>query len=373
VASAEILSPLALNRALLARQQLLERSTTLGPLEAVEHLVGMQAQSPQAPYVGLWARLESFDPAQLGRLVEDRRAVRMSLMRTTLHLVSAADAYLLRPTLQPVLEAGFRTGSPFGRRLAGADVEAIVAAGRSMLEEEPLTVAQLGARLRERWPALDAEAMGYAVRYLVPVVQVPPRGVWRRSGLPRLRTAEAWLGRPVATDSTDGDLEALILRYLGAFGPASVMDAQAWSWLTRLRPAFERLRPNLRTWVDERGTELFDVPDAPRPPAGTPAPVRFLPEYDNLLVSHADRSRVTTKGYLERAFTRGSFLVDGFVRGAWRALRDARSRPTAIEIDPFEPLSSEGRREVEAEAERLAAFLADGPRRVDVRLVVASG
>jgi hypothetical protein len=338
----------------------------LDPLAAIEHLVGMQAQSPLAPYVGLWTRLRGFDPLALASAIEDRRVVRMSLMRTTIHLVSAADALLLRPILQPVLAQGFRSGSPFGRRLAGADVDAILAEGRALLDEQALTVSELSPRLAERWPHLDAEAMGYAVRYLLPVVHVPPRGVWGRGGLPRLRTVEAWLGRPADATASDRAVDSMVLRYLGAFGPASVRDVQAWSWLTRLASVLERLRPRLTTFRDEQGVELFDLPDAPRPAGDTPAPVRFLPEYDNLLVSHADRSRVTTRGYLERAFTRGSFLVDGFVRGAWKVVR---SRQTArVEVEAFEPISAADRGAVETEAGRLAAFVAAGSD-VDVRFV----
>lgn len=337
-----------------------------GPLAEVEHLVGMQAQSPLAPYVGLWTRLAGFDPATLSSLVESRAAVRMTLMRTTIHLVSARDAVGLRPILQPVVERGFRSGSPFGRRIVGADVAAVLASGRALLETQPLTVAQLGPRLVERFPGFDPESLAQAVRLLEPLVHVPPRGLWGRGGPAAFTTVKEWLGRPVDAEATTDGVESVVLRYLGAFGPASVRDAQAWSWLTRLRPVFERLRPRLRTFVDESGVELFDLPDAPRPPADTPAPVRFLPEYDNLLVSHADRSRITTPGYLERAFTRGSFLVDGFVAGAWRPVRSGRAT-TAIEIEPFEPLGMADRRDVEDEAAHLGSFLAG--RQLDLRFV----
>jgi hypothetical protein len=329
----------------------------------------MQAQSPPAPYVGLWTRLTSFDPSEVGAAIESRAAVRMTVMRGTLHLVTARDAYVLRPAVAPLVERAFRS-SPFARRLAGLDSAVVAGAGRELLDERPLTVAELGPRLAERFDHPDGEALAYAVRYLVPVVQVPPRGVWGRSGRAALATVDRWLGRPVDPEASLELLESVVLRYLAAFGPASVMDAQAWSWLTRLRPTFEALRPWLRTFVDEAGVELFDLPDAPRPPADTAAPVRFLPEYDNLLVSHADRSRVTTKGYLERAFTRGSFLVDGFVRGAWRPVRGRGS--LTIEVEPFEPLAAFDRLAVEEEAARLAAFLAQGGADVDVRFVRAS-
>ncbi len=289
-------------------------------------------------------------------------------MRGTLHLVTAADAFLLRPAMAPLLRRVFRS-SAFARRVAGVDVERVVAAGQRLLRDRPLTMAELGPLLAERLGHPDGEALAYTVRYLVPLVQVPPRGLWRRGGPAAFATVEAWLGRPASSEPSEAETEAMVLRYLGAFGPASVQDVQAWSWLSGLRPVLERLRPRLRTFVDETRIELFDLPDATRPPADTPAPVRFLPEYDNLLVSHADRSRVTTKGNLERAFTRGSFLVDGFVRGAWRPVR--RRSSLAIEIEPLEPLVLGARTAVEAEAHRLGRFLAGDGDTVDVRWVTA--
>ncbi|HEY3522312.1 MAG TPA: winged helix DNA-binding domain-containing protein, partial [Candidatus Limnocylindrales bacterium] len=336
------------------------------PLDEVEHLVGMQAQSPGAPYVGLWTRLASFDPLVLSRALEERRVVRMTVMRGTLHLVTAADAFLLRPAMEPLLRRAFRS-STFARRVAGVDLGRVVAAGEQLLHDHALTMAELGPLLAARFAHGDGEALAYTVRYLLPLVQVPPRGLWRRSGPAAFATLESWLGRRAANESTEEELEAVVLRYVGAFGPASVMDVQAWSWLTGLRVVLERLRPRLRTFVDEAGVELFDLPDAPRPPADTPAPVRFLPEYDNLLVSHADRSRVTTKGYLERAFTRGSFLVDGFVRGAWRPLR--RRGSLAVVVEPFEDLETHERVAVEDEARRLATFLGTGEDAVDVTIL----
>ena len=185
----------ALNRALLERQMLL-RHWKLAPAEALERLVGMQAQSPLAPYVGLWSRLAGFEPESLARLIEDRKAVRVSLMRTTIHLVTSRDCLALRCVLQAVQERGFHTGSPFAKRIKGVDLEAVMAAGRAFLEEQPQTLAALGRRLGTRWPKRDAASLAYAVRYLVPVVQVPPRGIWGKGGLAAWTTVESWLGRP---------------------------------------------------------------------------------------------------------------------------------------------------------------------------------
>lgn len=357
--TSETLSNRALARATLARQFLLERRRASAE-ETLETLVGMQAQLPNAPYVGLWTRLADFDAAELSRLVEDRRAVRMTLMRGTIHLVTARDCFRIRPVIQPALERDVYRNGTFGReRLEGLDVAAVLAAGRELVKGRPLTNAQLRDELGRRWPDRDAAALAYAVRGVEPMIHVPPRGIWQRSGPIALTTVEAWLGRPV---DDRADLDGTLLRYLAAFGPATVADAQAWSRLTGLRDAFERLRPGLRLFQDEGGRTLFDLPDAPRPDPDTPAPVRFLPEYDNVLLGHADRTRFVEDDVRRRVaaenLTAGAVLVDGRAGGTWT------TAPTdgvvTLTVRPVTPFRGPVETEVVEEGLRLLAFIAPG-------------
>ena len=340
--------------------------------EAIERLVGMQAQEPMDPYVGLWTRLEGFEAQELADLIAARRVVRaVSMMRTTIHLVTARDWLALRPVLQWVQESRFKS-SPFAPHVADLDLDEVLAAGRTLLDEKPRTGNALGKALQERWPDRDASSLGYAVRSLVPLVQIPPRGIWGKGGQPVLATAEHWLGSSVGSDATP---DAMILRYLAAFGPATVMDIQAWCWLTRLGPAVQRLRPQLRTFRDEAGRELVDVPDGPLPDPDTPAPPRFLPIYDNLVLSHKDRSRVTGEpGYwslfgedLTGVFRRGSLLVDGFVHAGWRIDRDRDSDRATLVVIPVRPLSKADQAAVDHEGARLLAFAAPDATDHDVR------
>lgn len=354
-----VLGRRALGRALLERQMLLRRSP-VSALDAIEHLVGMQAQEPDDPYVGLWSRLEGFCAGDLSALVSDRRAVRVSLMRATIHLATAEDCLRLRPVMQPVLERDVYPNPTYGKgRLAGLDIDALLKAGRELLAEKPRTNAELRALLGPRWPGRDPAALAYAVRGLLPTVHVPPRGIWGRSGPIALGSVEAWLGRTV---DPDPDPEAAVLRYLRAFGPASVSDVRTWSRLTGLRAVVENLRPRLRFFRDERGRELFDVPDGPLPDPDTPAPPRFLPRFDNALLSHGDRTRIVGDGHYRRLVSgdgmgsTSAFLVDGFVGGTWKVARGRGE--TALEIEPFGPLSREDRDALEEEGERFALFLA---------------
>jgi Winged helix DNA-binding domain len=355
--SGDVLTPRALNRALLQRQGLLARSDT-PPLDMIERLVGMQAQEPDNPYIALWSRLTNFDPGELSALIAGRRAVRAGLMRATIHLVSARDCLAFQPVTQPVLARTFT--SPFGKGLAGASVEEVAAAGLELLAERPRTRAELSKLLAPRWPAADPLSLAYAVTLNVPLVQVPPRGLWGASRQATWAPAETWLNQKLDPAASP---DAMVLRYLAAFGPATVADVRTWSGLTGLREVIERLRPRLRTVRDERDRELFDVPDAPLPDPDTPAPPRFIPEYDNLVLSHADRSRMFNGLGPGAPFPRGralgALLVDGFYRANWH-LTEEDGIATLI-IDRFARQPREGAEtidEIIAEGTRLLALLA---------------
>jgi Winged helix DNA-binding domain len=373
----EVLSRQALNRALLERQMLLRRTPAPAAaadragrvIEAVEHLLGLQAQAPFPPYYGLWSRLADFRPDELAALITGRQVVRIALMRGTIHLVSARDCLALRPPIQPVLDKAL--AATYGRQLAGVDTRALAAAGRALTEAEPRTFSELGALLAEQWPGRSPAALAQGVRSLVPLVQVPPRAVWGAAGLARHTPAEAWLGRPLGRGTS---LDTIVLRYLAAFGPASVRDAQAWSGLTRLREVADRLRPGLRTFRDENGTELLDLPDAPRPDPGTPAPVRMVAEYDNLILSHADRTRVVSESDRPRLYGRngvfpGTVLVDGFVAGLWRVARSAGA--VTLTVEPFGKIGARDRDAITGEAGRMLAFAAPPGAARDIRFTPA--
>jgi winged helix DNA-binding protein len=332
----------------------------------IEHLAGMQAQLPRDPYIGLWSRLDGFEAEELAELLRARQATRAPFMRSTIHLTSAADAAILFSLLEAFQYQRTMTGTPFGKRLRDLDHDALRRAAQEIVEEAPRSTAELGPLLVERFPGHDAEAMAIAVTRFVPMVQVTPRGIWNQSGQTRWTTAESWLDRPMAETPSRQDL---VLRYLAAFGPASVMDMQNWSGLTKLKDDFEALRPQLVIFRNEQGKELFDLPDAPRPTAEAPAPVRFLPVYDNLVLGHADRSRffaedtsIPENAGLGRDV--GTLLVDGFVRGIWK--QETARRNATLRIQLLDGCPADAQAEVAAEGELLLAFLADNAATRDV-------
>ncbi|MFC8365642.1 winged helix DNA-binding domain-containing protein [Streptomyces griseorubiginosus] len=377
-ASAPVLGPRALNRATLDRQLLLRRSG-MSAKAAVGHLLGLQAQNVKPPYYALAARLDGFAPEELSALMADREVVRIVTMRSTIHTHTAEDCRTLRPLVQPARD---RELTHFRKGLQGVDLDRLAALARDLVESEPRTMKELREALLVEWPDADPQALAVAARCKLPLVQVTPRGLWGRSGQVALTTAEHWLGRlaDTAPPSEHRPTEAApssehrptdparptpalapdatVLRYLAAFGPASVKDMQTWAGLTRLREAFERLRPELRVFRDEQGVELFDLPDAPRPAEDTPAPPRFLPEFDNLLLSHADRTRVVPKEYWGRSWQGNqaycTLLVDGFLAGVWKLHGDT------LVVEPFGRLTRAQREEVTEEAQRMLATLYPG-------------
>lgn len=356
-----------LNRATLSRQMLLERAAVSVPA-AVERLVGLQAQLPVAPYIGLWARLIDFKREDLADRIENRTVVKATLMRATLHLFTVEDYLRLRATLQPALDRGLE--SITRRRGKDLNFERILATAERFVAEQPRTFAEISAMLSELMPEADVGAMRYAVRMRLPLVQVPITGGWSYPGNPKFTLAKDWLGQPIPL--TGEPLRTLLFRYLAAFGPATVADFQTWSGLAKTKDAIEKLKSELCTYRDELGRELLDLPDMPLPDADTPAPVSFLPDFDNLLLGHDRRTRVISEPYREKVFLSGlrvaaTFLVDGFVRGVWKIEKEKGT--AALVIEPLEPLAKPDRDALADEAGRLVRFVEPDAKAHEVRFV----
>ena len=357
------LTPRALNRALLDRQWLLRRTDRSVP-EVVEHLVGLQAQQGDPPYYQLWSRIAGFQPDDLSRLLLNRELVRVALMRGTIHLVTARDCMGMRAAVQPYLSRTLFSGSQFGKRIAGVDPDELTAAAGRLLADGPLTNDELAQRLEQLWPDHEGTALAYGARGLLPLIQVPPRGVWGQGGPLTYASASQWLD----VEPAEPDLPDLVLRYLAAFGPASVADFQKWSVLTRMAPVFDALRDRLTVYRDQNGRELFDVAGTALPDPDTPVPVTVVGPFDNLLLGHADKTRVISKDHEKRvagvnAIIRGTYLVDGRVAGAWKVDR-SRKTHVRLAIERFSPLSDDQTDELVHRAEELLDFAAeDAPKR----------
>ena len=345
-----------LNRALLARQYLLRRADISVP-EALRRLIALQAQAAQAPYFALWTRLTAFAPQDLSALVEDLGVARGTLMRGTLHVAAAADFAAIRPLIQRGLDRFLTEGGVHGRALAGLDQAEVIAAARDLLRQGPLTAMQLRQALAARWPDRDPQALAMAARIGLPMLQLPPRGLWGRGGQPTL----AAMADRLAPPEPGLTLVDLVRRYLAAFGPASVADAQNWLGLSRLAPTFEDLRSRLAVFHGEDGGDLFDLPEADRPSGETEAPVRFLGEFDNVLLAHEDRTRIMAADHKRRLYTtngvmRATVLIDGFTAGRWRT-EDGKAE-SVLRIDLFDRASKPVARALAEEGERLLAFAA---------------
>ncbi|HYN09285.1 MAG TPA: winged helix DNA-binding domain-containing protein [Vicinamibacterales bacterium] len=353
----ELLSTRRLNRALLARQFLLERQKT-SVLRVLSQLVGLQAQVARPPFVGLWTRVRDFERDDLLRALRSRKAVRLTAMRGTLHLMTAKDAVALRGALQPMLSRGMRSIPGSRASDLDLDLDALDAAARTFFGRAPATFDALRTHLKQMHPRGDERAMAYAIRMQLPLVQMPTDAPWGFPASADFTLAETWLRQAIRTDTAPA--HELVKRYLAAFGPATPADAQTWSGLQGLREVFEELRPKLVTFRDDRNRELFDLPAAPRPPEDTPAPVRFLPEFDNVLLSYADRSRVLDEKYRSKITTKnllvpGTFLVDGFVAGTWKVER--KPRVATLTLALFQPLTRRSVTPLEQEGQALLDFL----------------
>ncbi len=349
--AARVLSLRELGRATLARQLLLERHE-LSASDAVGRLAGMQAQEPGPPFLGLWSRLEAFEATELTEAIETRDVVRAALMRGTLHLMPAADFARLRSAIAPAVGAGMLR--VLGKRAEGIDVDELVAEGRSLFEEsDALSAKAMRDTLAERHPEADVRALAAVVRTQLPLVRVPDGGRWGFTPKAPFTDAERWVGKPLRKSA---DRKELVRRYLAAFGPAGARDAEAWSGVPQLADVFDSLRGELIELRDESGRELFDLPGAPRPGAEAEAPVRLLPEFDNLLLAYADRSRVIADRHREKLTSknlrvRATVLVDGTVAAFWRTEKKA-----TLVVEPLRKLTAGERRDVEAEAAELLAF-----------------
>ncbi|AUX31235.1 MULTISPECIES: winged helix DNA-binding domain-containing protein [Sorangium] len=354
-----------LNRATLARQMLLSRERTTA-VRGIERLVALQAQLARPPFIGLWSRLEGFRREELVRLVLRREVVRAPFLRGTLHVVSAKDYLALHPVIAPVLHAAVR--SILRDRADALDVARLVAEARAYFDEEPRTMDELRDHLAALHPEGDVRAMALAVRMNLPVVQVPAETPWAYPGTADFAPAASWLGAPFGDG---GGPRALVLRYLASLGPATATDMQTWSGLTGIKDVLRSLGDQLCTFRDERGRELFDLPDAPRPPADTAAPARFLPDYDNVLLAHDDRTRIIAGEHRARIVLSANlrilptFLVDGFVAGTWGIERKKAS--ATLVIEPFEALSRAAREELAEEGEALLRFVEEDAGAFEVR------
>ncbi|MEV6906666.1 winged helix DNA-binding domain-containing protein [Amycolatopsis sp. NPDC051071] len=350
----DTLSTRALNRAMLDRQLLL-RPSKMTALQAVEHLAGLQAQAPNPPYFALWTRLHDFRQEDLANLLLDKSVVRIALMRSTVHLVTSSDALAWRPVMQPVYDRSMYN-TQFTPEIKDFDHQEIGRFTRKLLGERPLSSGELGAELMKHWEGAGRSALVHVARAMVPLVQIPPRGVWGKSGQPTFQTIEDWLGaEPDATPSPD----RMFRRYLAAFGPATVQDVQAWAGITKLGEVAERLRPELRTFRDENGRELFDLEDAPRPDPDTPAPARLLGPFDQTVLSYADRTRVISDEYRKVVITqnglvKGTILIDGSVKGFWDI--KVMKKAATLSITPFERVPKRDLDALESSAHRLLAW-----------------
>jgi hypothetical protein len=365
----DLLTKRRLNRATLARQLLLERAD-VPVVAAIERLCGVQAQEARPPFVGLWTRVAGFRREDLHSLLQKRSVVRATFLRGTLHVVSAQDYGAFRAAIQPVLTEGQRV---LGARAKGLDVEKLLPVATALYEDGPRTFNELRPLLQDLFPDVNDRALGFTVRNQLPLVMVPTDDRWAFPSIAAFTLARHWLAEPMSEDASP---EELVRRYLAAFGPATAADAQTWSGLRNVKDILAKLRHELVTFRDEQGRELFDLPEAPRPPEDVPVPPRFLPEFDNLVLSHADRTRVIADEHRGQVITknlrvRATVLYDGFVCGTWDIERKKTS--AVLRIAPFYRLPTRAARELTEEGTRLVNFVEPEAGAVTVRIAEPTG
>ena len=361
----EKLTDRQLNRATLARQMLLERSD-IGPADAVRFLGGLQAQQSNDPYIALWSRLNGFRHEDLTALIVDRTLARATTMRGTLHLHTADDLIGVRALVGDFLKGIWK--SNFLKRFGEEDQKKVLRAGVKLLDANaPMTAGTLGKALKEKFPTAEPLALSMLLQVTETLVQVPPTRVWGNGSAPMLTRVENWLPPPHTRPLSRVDL---VRRYVRAFGPASVNDMQIWCRLTKLGAEFEALRHELVTFESEDGRVLYDFPDAPRPAADTPAPVRFLPLYDNVYLGYDNRRRMLQEADMKRGNVLAEFkpavLVDGIVSAGWSV--EAKKGAARLVVEPYHKLSKRDQQEIRTEGLAFLSFMQADAKSYDVEI-----
>jgi hypothetical protein len=359
-----------LNRATLARQLLLERSD-IGIADAVRFLGGLQAQQSNDPYIALWSRLNGFRHEDLTALIVDRTLARATTMRGTLHLHTADDLIGFRALVADFLKAMWK--SNFLKHFGEEDQKKAIRAGVKLLDAKaPMTAGALGKALKEKFPTAEPLALSILLQVNETLIQVPPTRLWGNGSAPLLTRVENWLPPPHVGPLSRIDL---VCRYLRAFGPASVNDMQTWCRLTKLSAEFEALEDELVTFESEDGRVLYDFPDAPRPDADTPAPVRFLPLYDNVYLGYDNRRRMLEENDAKRVNILAEFkpavLVDGIVSAGWAV--ESKKGAARLMIEPYHKLRKRDLREIEAEGLAFLRFMQADAASYDVEIGAVAG
>jgi hypothetical protein len=349
------LSARTLTRTLWLRQQLVpgQRSVT-GVVPVVGHLLGLQAQDNLPPYLSLAARVDGFRPTDLSDRLEDRSLVRLFSMRGTVHVLTSDDALTLRPWVQPALErvsATNQTSRPAAHLTTGQLDEVV----RPLLGDGARPHAEIGEALAAAYPGVPEAALRHVARERLPLLQVPPRGLWKRSGGVVYAYADRYLARPFA----EPEVEELVRRYLAAYGPATAADMTKWSMVTRLGPVFSTMARagRLTTCTDESGRTLYDVPGAPVAPEDLELPALLLGMYDNVFLSHADRTRIASDDARKRWMgvnggVGATLFLDGLLAGLWRVQDDR------VVVEPFAPTTKAQQSAIDAEVARVEELLA---------------